>query len=99
MNLLQSALLTDLYQLTMLNAYFAYDMRNTAVFELFIRRLPPHRNFMMAAGLEHALDFLENLRFSPDELEWVEKNPLFSADFAAKLEHLRFTGDVHAMPE
>lgn len=99
MNLACSPLLTDLYQLTMLNAYFAHGMRDTAVFELYMRRLPPNRNFMMTAGLEQALDFLESLRFSPDELEWIESSGLFATDFARELERMRFTGDVHAMPE
>ena len=99
MNLLSSPLLTDLYQLTMLNAYFAHGMQETAVFELFVRKLPPNRNFMMAAGLEQALDFLENLRFSPDELEWVGKTAIFGADFVEQLEKMRFTGDVQAIPE
>ena len=51
MNLRGSALLTDLYQLTMLHAYYVHDMNDTAVFELFVRRLPPQRNFLVAAGL------------------------------------------------
>lgn len=99
MNPLASPLLTDLYQLTMLDAYYARGMRETAVFEFFVRKLPPHRNFLMAAGLEQALDFLEQLRFGPEELEWVASSGLFSSDFAKHLEALRFTGEVHAMPE
>ena len=99
MNLLESALLTDLYQLAMLHAYFAHGMRETAVFELFVRKLPAHRNFLMAAGLEQALTFLEQLRFTPEELEWVERSGKFGRGFAAHLAALRFTGDVHAMPE
>ncbi|MBI4205222.1 MAG: nicotinate phosphoribosyltransferase [Betaproteobacteria bacterium] len=99
MNLLASPLLTDLYQLTMLNAYYAHGMRETAVFELFVRKLPPNRNFMMAAGLEQAVDFLEHLRFTSEEVEWVEKSGLFPLEFARHLEGLTFTGDVHAMPE
>lgn len=93
------ALLTDLYQLTMLNAYHAEGMEETAVFELFVRRLPPHRNFMMAAGLEQAIDYLEGLHFGPDELAWVEQSGMFPAGFARYLKMLRFTGDVDAMPE
>jgi len=99
MSLLESALLTDLYQLTMLHAYFAHGMRETAVFELFVRKLPANRNFLMAAGLEQALTFLEQLRFTPEELEWVERSGRFGRGFAAHLAALRFTGDVHAMPE
>jgi nicotinate phosphoribosyltransferase len=99
MNLATSPLLTDLYQLSMLNAYYASGMRDIAVFELFVRRLPRERNFMMAAGLEQALEFLENLRFSADELEWIEASGRFEPGFARELERLRFTGEVHAMPE
>src|SRR5512146_385120 len=99
MNPLSSVLLTDLYQLTMLHAYHVHGMKDTAVFELFIRSLPPNRNFMMAAGLDQALEFLEHLRFTTEELEWVEKSGLFPPEFARHLERLVFTGEVHAMPE
>jgi nicotinate phosphoribosyltransferase len=98
-NPVSSPLLTDLYQLTMLQAYFARGMLDTAVFELFVRKLPPNRNFMMAAGLEQALQFLEELRFGDDELEWIEDSGLFHPGFVEHLRGLRFTGDVHAMPE
>jgi len=99
MNPLRSPLLTDLYQLTMLQAYFAHGMRETAVFEFFVRALPPHRNFLLAAGLEQALEFLEQLRFDQDELAWLEQSGLFRKDFVEHLRGLRFTGDVCAMPE
>lgn len=99
MNPLASPLLTDLYELTMLHAYFTHGMRETAVYEFFVRSLPSSRNFMLAAGLEQVLDFLEQLRFSPEELEWISKCGLFPGEFADQLEALRFTGDVHAMPE
>ena len=99
MNLLASPLTTDLYQLTMLDAYHAHGMDETAVFELFVRTLPPQRNFMMAAGLAQALEFLEQLRFAPEELEWIEASGKFSRGFAAHLGRLRFTGEVHALPE
>jgi nicotinate phosphoribosyltransferase len=99
MNLLASPLTTDLYQLTMLHAYFARGMRDTAVFELYVRKLPPGRNFLLAAGLEQALDFLEHLRFEPEALDWVERSGKFPPGFAAHLARLRFTGDVHALPE
>ena len=95
----KSPLLTDLYQLTMLQAYFAQGMNDIAVFEFFVRRLPRNRNFLMAAGLEQVLQFLENLRFTGEELDWVRKSGRFSRDFPDQLAKLRFTGDVHAMPE
>ncbi len=95
----KSALLTDLYQLTMLQAYFEQDMNDVAVFEFFVRRLPQNRGFLMAAGLEQALQFLENLRFTESELDWVRRSGRFSREFPDRLAQLRFTGDVHAMPE
>jgi nicotinate phosphoribosyltransferase len=66
-----SALLTDLYQLSMLQAYLDEGMREIAVFELFVRKFPAGRNFLLAAGLEQGLEFLETLRFSEEEVAWV----------------------------
>jgi nicotinate phosphoribosyltransferase len=94
-----SALLTDLYQLTMLQGYFDRDMHDEAVFELFVRRLPAERNFLMAAGLEQALDYLATLRFSAEDIESLAATRLFSSEFLRWLENLRFTGDVEAMRE
>ncbi|HRD48989.1 MAG TPA: nicotinate phosphoribosyltransferase [Candidatus Contendobacter sp.] len=94
-----SALLTDLYQLTMLQTYHVERMHETAVFELFIRRLPPERNFLIAAGLEQALDYLENLHFTAKELDWLADCGRFGPDFVAALAAFRFTGTVHALPE
>jgi nicotinate phosphoribosyltransferase len=99
MDPLRSPLLTDLYQLTMLHTYYRSRMEATAVFEFFVRKLPPNRNFMMAAGLEQALDFLEQARFGPEELDWVARSGFFTPEFVKHLEQWRFTGDVHAMPE
>ena len=70
-NLASSALLTDLYQLTMLQGYHDSGMEEIAVFEFFVRKLRPGRGFLMAAGLEQALQFLEGLRFSAEELAWL----------------------------
>jgi nicotinate phosphoribosyltransferase len=94
-----SALLTDLYQLNMIQAYLESGQTGTAVFEFFVRKLPNQRSFLMAAGLQQALEFLENLRFSDDELAWLEKSGRFSACLIEYLANLRFSGDVHAMPE
>ncbi len=99
MDPLRSPLLTDLYQLTMLQAYFERGMTGTAVFELFTRKLPPGRNFLVAAGLEQALDFVADLSFGEEELAWIERSGLFRPGFAAELARLRFTGDIHALPE
>jgi nicotinate phosphoribosyltransferase len=98
-NILSSALLTDLYQLTMLQGYFEQRMEETAVFEFFVRKLPPTRNFLVAGGLEQALEYLENLRFSEADLKWIRAHGAFRPEFVRSLEKLRFTGDVHAMAE
>jgi nicotinate phosphoribosyltransferase len=94
-----SALLTDLYQLTMLQAYWQHRMDGVAVFELFVRKLPPERAFLVAAGLEQALDFIEQSRFDEAELDWVANCGTFAPGFADWLRELRFTGDVWALPE
>ncbi|BCX88873.1 nicotinate phosphoribosyltransferase [Methylomarinovum tepidoasis] len=94
-----SVLLTDLYQLTMLQGYWHERMAETAVFELFVRKLPPRRNFLVAAGLEQALDYLENLRFTAAELDYLQRTGFFDDGFLATLENFRFEGDVDAMPE
>ncbi len=99
MNPETSVLLTDLYQLTMLQAYFSRGMEGTAVFEFFVRKLPKGRGFLIAAGLEQVLEYLENLRFTPQELEWMASRGRYGKDFVDYLSRLRFTGDVHAMPE
>ncbi len=94
-----SALLTDLYQLNMMQAYLDRGETKTAVFEFFVRKLPARRGFLVAAGLEQVLDFLENLRFTPAELDWLASAGRFDRAFIDYLAGLRFAGDVHAMPE
>ena len=92
-------LLTDLYQLNMLQAYLDHGQTDTAVFEFFVRQLPARRAFLMAAGLEQVLDFLETLQFSKEEIDWLRQNYRFTDGFLDYLASLRFTGDVDAMPE
>ncbi|MFN3745854.1 MAG: nicotinate phosphoribosyltransferase [Hyphomicrobiaceae bacterium] len=99
MDLTRSALLTDLYQLNMMQAYLEHGQTKTAVFEFFVRKLPRGRQFLMAAGLEQALDYLEHLQFSPSDLEWLADSGRFSKGLIDHLATLRFTGDVDAMPE
>jgi len=99
MNPANSALLTDLYQLTMMQGYHDAGMEEVAVFEFFVRKLRHGRGFLMAAGLEQSLEFLEDLHFSSEELAWLANTGRFSNGFLASLETLRFTGDVHAMAE
>ncbi|MGA2716051.1 MAG: nicotinate phosphoribosyltransferase [Bryobacteraceae bacterium] len=93
------ALFTDLYELNMAQAYRAEGMAGKAVFELIYRKLPDHRNFIVAAGLEDVLRFLVRFRFTTDELDWLRGQRGFSDAFVRSLEDLRFTGDVYAVPE
>ena len=99
MDLSKSPLLTDLYQLNMIQAYLEHGKTETAVFEFFVRKLPRSRGFLVAAGLEQALDFLENLSFPPEDLDWLRRSGRFSEDVISQLEKFRFTGDVYAMSE
>lgn len=99
MNPLSSPLLTDLYQLNMMQAYLDHAETKTAVFEFFVRKLPPRRSFLIAAGLEQTLRFLENLRFSREEIEWLAGTRRFDKSLLDQLSDFQFTGDVHALPE
>ncbi|MBX9601515.1 MAG: nicotinate phosphoribosyltransferase [Bryobacteraceae bacterium] len=98
-----NALLTDLYQLTMAAGYFeAGRSGDRAAFELFARKLPPNRDFLIAAGLHSAADYLLNLRFEPEHVDYLRGLPQFSQAspaFFEMLRNFRFTGDVDAVPE
>lgn len=97
-----SGLLTDLYELTMAAGYLHTGFDARAAFELFVRHLPPHRNYLVAAGLEQALDYLEKVHFSPEEIEFLRRHPVFRhirGEFFDYLAAFRFTGDVWAVPE
>ncbi len=98
MNLERTPLLTDLYELTMMQTYYEHGMEEEAVFELFMRR-SPQRGFFVAAGLEQGLDWLEQLRFKAHELDWMRQTGLFSNAFVDRMADFRFTGDVMALPE
>ena len=101
-SLKHSGLLTDLYELTMAAGYLETGFDARATFELFVRSLPPRRNYLVAAGLDQALDYLENVRFSDGEISYLKTLPVFSGignDFFGYLSRFRFSGDVWAMPE
>lgn len=99
MDIETTPLLTDLYQLNMIQTYLDHDETKTAVFEFFVRKLPSQRGFLIAAGLEQALNFLETLHFSPEEIAWLAESGRFSKQMLDYLAGFRFSGDVHAMPE
>ncbi len=95
----ETALLTDLYQLNMMQVYLDRGMTGTAVFEFFARKLPANRGFLMAAGLEQALAYLEALHFSANEIGWLSQTGRFRQNLLDYLTAFRFTGSVHAMAE
>ena len=97
-----NALATDLYELTMAAAYFENKESAEATFELFVRNLPKNRSYLIAAGLEQAVEYLQNLRFEKEHIDFLRKHPAFkgiSDDFFTYLLKLRFSGDVWALPE
>jgi len=93
------ALFTDLYELTMMQSYYAQDMHDRAAFSLFVRELPEQRNYLLAAGLEDALAYLENLRFDEADIAYLRDLGKFTPAFLDWLKDFRFTGDVYAVPE
>lgn len=94
-----SPLSTDLYELNMIQSYLDRGEAREAVFEFFVRKLPARRGFLLAAGLGDLLDFIENLRFSAEELAWLKGTGRFRDNLIDYLADFRFTGDVHAIPE
>jgi nicotinate phosphoribosyltransferase len=99
MTLAGSPLATDLYELNMVQAYLDQGEQAEAVFEFFVRRLPARRGFLLAAGLDDVLGFLETLRYSPREIAWLKSTGRFRQNLLDYLAAFRFTGDVHAIPE
>jgi nicotinate phosphoribosyltransferase len=96
------ALSTDLYELTMAAAYFDNRIETRAIFELFVRRLPSNRAYLISAGLEQALDYLRAVRFTDEQIAYLREHPAManvSSGFFNYLKGFRFTGDVWAMPE
>lgn len=96
------ALLVDLYELTMAAAYFEHRVDCRATFELFVRHLPPERAYLVAAGLESALEYLETLHFTEEDVRFLRDHPTFrsvSSSFFDYLRGFRFTGDVQAVAE
>jgi nicotinate phosphoribosyltransferase len=92
-------LFTDLYELTMAQAFYQQEMFAPATFSLFIRSYPPNRAYFVAAGLEDVLDYLECLKFGTDSLEYLRSTGMFTEEFLNYLAGLRFTGSVRAIPE
>lgn len=97
-----SGLLTDLYELTMAAGYVETGLDSRATFELFARHLPARRNYLVVAGIEQALDYLETVHFTREEVDFLRRHPAFrhaTPKFFRYLAGFRFTGDAWAMPE
>lgn len=99
LTLRDAALFTDLYELTMAAAFFREGMRETATFSLFARRLPSTRAFIVAAGLEDALEYARGLHFTSDAIDYLRSLGRFEPEFLEHLASLRFTGVLRAVPE
>jgi nicotinate phosphoribosyltransferase len=97
--LVDEALLTDLYELAMLDAYVRYGNDAEAVFELYFRALPPQRGFLVVAGLTQVVEYLERLRFTDDDLDFLRASGRFGEAFIERLAAFRFTGDLDAIAE
>jgi nicotinate phosphoribosyltransferase len=95
----QVSLLVDLYELTMSASYLRVGMNDHAVFELFPRRLPPGRQWLLAAGLGPTLELVSALRFGESEVQYLRSLGRFGEDFLDYLGSFRFSGDIHAIPE
>jgi len=96
---LSREIMTDLYELTMAASYFEQDMFAPATFSLMVREYPPKRSYLVCAGLDPLLDYLESFHFRPDDLDYLEQTSLFPDKFLQFLETLRFNGEVRAVPE
>lgn len=94
-----TALLVDLYELTMAEGYFTYKRHTCATFDLFVRQLPEKRGYLVACGLEDILSYIKNLKFDDEDIAYLKKQKIFSGDFLKFLKVFRFRGDIWAMPE
>jgi len=96
------ALATDLYELTMAAGYYHAGLNEPATFEMFVRKLPPNRSYLLVAGLEQVVHYLRHVRFSGKAVDYLRAQPVFANvgdEFFDYLRAFRFTGDLHAMPE
>ena len=95
----QLGLFTDLYELTMAQAYLSQGMHQPATFSLTVRSYPPNRGYLVSAGLDDVLDYLSLLHFDHEAVRYLRSTGLFSEDFLEYLGGVRFTGSVRAIPE
>ncbi len=92
-------LLTDLYELTMMQGYFKNPIQETVIFDAFYRVNPCGNGFAIAAGLEQMIDYIKNLHFSDEDVKYLGSLGIFDEDFLKYLRNFHFTGDIYAIPE
>lgn len=94
------SILTDFYELTMANGFFESGRKDDiGVFDLFFRKVPDNGGFAIAAGLEQAMDYLENLKFDDNDIDYLRSKNIFSEGFLEYMRNFKFECDVWAMPE
>ena len=91
-------LLTDLYELTMMQGYFKNPTNQTVIFDMFYRTNPCGGAFAITAGLEQMIEYIENLKFTDEDIEYLRSLNIFEEDFLEYLSNFRFTGDIYAIP-
>ncbi len=99
MSTMNLSLLTDLYELTMMQGYFKSHNNKTVVFDAFYRANPCNNGYAITAGLEQVIDYIKNLRFSPQDVAYLQSLGIFEEDFLEYLRHFSFSGDIYAIPE
>lgn len=99
MSTMNLTLLTDLYELTMMQGYFESHSSETVVFDAFYRKNPCGNGYAIAAGLEQVIDYIKNLRFSADDIDYLRSLHIFHEDFLTYLKDFHFEGDIYAIPE
>lgn len=93
-------LLTDLYEITMMQAYFKNNNKNKmAIFDVFYRKNPMDGGYAISAGLEQVIEYINNLNFTEDDINYLASLKIFEDDFLDYLKNFKFTGDIHAIPE
>lgn len=99
MNERNLTLLTDLYELTMMNGYFDMKRDERVVFDVFYRKNPCDGGYAIVAGLEQVIDYIKNLHFDSDDIEYLRELELFDEEFLKYLENFKFTGNIYAIKE
>ena len=99
MSTMNLTLLTDLYELTMMQGYFKTHSDESVIFDVFYRKNPCDGGYAIAAGLEQVIDYIKRLRFSPEDISYLRSLNLFDEDFLAYLKDFHFSGDIYAIPE